>query len=63
MGIHVARTSRGTATVRFNTRPGADVRPAPNRPKAGSGASAGGRGPIKTGGSAGTRGDFGADVE
>jgi hypothetical protein len=61
MGIHVTRSNRGTAAVRYVRRPGETARPATHRPgPAAAGASKGG---VKTGGSSGTRGDFGADFE
>ena len=62
MGIHVTRTNRGTTTIRSVSRPGASVRPSRVHPGVSTGAGSASKGP-RTGGSAGTRGDFGADVE
>jgi hypothetical protein len=62
MAIHVTRAGRGSAVVRYVARPGERHRPQTRRPGKGSG-GASGAGPVKTGGSSGTHGDFGADFE
>ena len=62
MGIHVTRSSRGAAPTIFTRRPGEKARPQKSRPGKG-GAASGGGSTVKTGGTGGTRGDFGADFE
>jgi hypothetical protein len=61
MGIHVSRSNRGTAVSRTSAYPSKN-RPQTRRPGKGAGGS-GAKGGPKTGGSAGTRGDFGAYFE
>lgn len=61
MGIHVTRTSRGVV-LRYFRHAGERVRRTLGQGK-GTGASSKAQSGVKTGGSAGTRGDFGADFE
>lgn len=61
MGAHVTRSKRGTAATIYVSRPGDKNRPSKSRPGKGGGSDS--KGAVKTGGSAGTMGDFGEDVE
>jgi hypothetical protein len=63
MGIHVSRSSRGTAAVLFARRPGEKTRPQTRRPGKTTAASGGARPSVKSGGGSGTSGNFGADFE
>jgi hypothetical protein len=57
MGMHVSRPTRGPAPIRSVSRPGDKARPKDPRLAASTK-----KGP-KTGGTSGTKGDFGADFE
>jgi len=61
MGIHVTRSSRGSAPARFVRRPGEKARPQTRRPGTATAGKA--QTSAGAGGSSGTRGDFGADFE
>ena len=63
MGIHVTRSSRGTAPVRFARHPGEKVRPRKGRPGKSGGKSGGAQTSAQTGGSSGAAGNFGEDFE
>ena len=63
MGIHVTRSSRGTAAALFVRRPGEKVRPQTRRPGKTTAAAGGARTSVKSGGGSGTTGNFGADFE